>query len=129
MNWTIPLWGRQITRHTNSFTPLDQIPSFESIICNAELLISYAANAGIQLDDNDIKFLASAVEEYKTTGKHHTTSSIADVLCIYSRVASRLPIDPPTLIQFFFPIRLEQVAQPLREAAGHGWRRLAWCRS
>ena len=100
MNWTIPLWGRQITRHTNSFTPLDQIPSFESIICNAELLISYAANAGIQLDDNDIKFLASAVEEYKTTGKHHTTSSIADVLCIYSRVASRLPIDPPTLIQF-----------------------------
>jgi hypothetical protein len=27
------------------------------------------------------------------------------------------------------PIRLEQVAQPLREAAGHGQRRLAWCRS
>jgi hypothetical protein len=27
------------------------------------------------------------------------------------------------------PIRLEQVAQPPREAAGHGWRRLAWCLS
>jgi hypothetical protein len=27
------------------------------------------------------------------------------------------------------PIQLEQVAQPLREAAGHGWRRRAGCLS
>src|SRR5438477_6860058 len=54
--------------------------------------------------------------------------------CITSLMVAILMISPLHIVSVLgrhkrdLPIKLKQAVQPQREAAGRGWRRLAWCR-
>jgi hypothetical protein len=108
MSRVISRWWSQITRRTGSLATRDnkaQIPSFANTIHNTELIIAYATNAGIPLDNNDVTFLASAIEAFKKIDESQPNSlqifDHAAFLSVYRRVARELPIDPATLAPFF----------------------------
>jgi len=73
-------------------------------------MLSYAAMAGIALDDGDVKILANAAAEYRTAKDRSDYSglnnSYADILLAYGRVAQRLlPLTTFTLVRFFSGFR------------------------
>jgi hypothetical protein len=91
----IPDWVRQfftkITSRKRRFDPNAQLPSFENITRDAEVLLSYAATAGITLPESDLKILTVP----------HNHSQI-EVVSAYGRVADRLqPVTAFTLRRFF----------------------------
>src|SRR5438874_12978388 len=90
MNLAIPALRRHFSLGTmqSNGDPEVEILSFEIIIRDAELLLSYAATAGIPLNDNDVKVLAHAIQEYRTANKGDFNYS--DTLLSYSRVAKQL---------------------------------------
>lgn len=101
-----PWWRRMFSslRQSKVVYQRGEIPSFENIFPRAELLISYAATAGIALDDKDVKLLATKIEEYKTARKTSSTNNVdynyADVLSSYSRIAKQLlPVTAITLCE------------------------------
>ena len=109
MALTIPIWLRKLFP-PNEFDPKAQLPSFENIIRDAELLLSYAATAGKALNDSDVKILTSAVEEHGTAKKGAVDNSsnlnYSDVVLAYSRVAKQLlPVTAFTLRKFFLGFR------------------------
>jgi hypothetical protein len=94
-------WLRQLFTRIASwkpkrrFDPNAQLPSFENIERDAEVLLSYAATVGITLSEPDVKIL--------TDTKNHNK---LDVISAYSRVASRLlPVTAFTLRKFFLNYR------------------------
>jgi hypothetical protein len=77
------------------FNPNAQLPSFENIIQDAEVLLSYAATAGITLSDSDVATLTAARSADKK-----------DLIVSYSRIAAKLlPITAFSLRQFFSTYR------------------------
>jgi hypothetical protein len=97
MTSAIPAWWRWIfTRRTppKALNQEGEIPSFENIFPRAELLLSYAATAGIALNDGDVKLLTAEIGEYKAAERASTGNignhDFADILSSYSRVAKQL---------------------------------------
>ena len=106
---TIPVRLRRFL-FSNGFDVKAQLPSFENIVGDAELLLSYAATAGIALNDSDVKILTSAIEEYRKAQPGSLVNSrdlnYADIILAYSRVAKTLlPVTAFTLRQFFSGFR------------------------
>jgi hypothetical protein len=97
-------WHRFFSRTTpsNAVDPEAEIPSFETIIRDAELLLSYAATAGITLNDTDVNILTDTIQKYKAVRKTSIEDSphYADFLLSYSRIAKALlPITALTIRQ------------------------------
>jgi hypothetical protein len=106
---TLPFatWWRRIStmrRHPPTKAFQQDIPSFEHILPNAELLLSYAATAGKSLNDADIKILTDEIAKYKTSAKMSQDNGdaldYATILPVYSRVAKALlPVTATTLCE------------------------------
>jgi hypothetical protein len=99
MRLAIPVWLRQffirITSWKRKFDPNAQLPSFENISRDAEVLLSYAATAGVTLPESDLSIL--------TNPKTHNE---IEVVSAYSRVADRLlPVTAFSLRKFFSTYR------------------------
>jgi hypothetical protein len=66
MDLAIPLNWRQIfarTTPSDAVDPKAEIPSFEHIIQDAQLLLSYAATTGTTLNDVDVKILNDEIQK------------------------------------------------------------------
>jgi hypothetical protein len=80
--------------------PETEIPSFEHIIEDAQLLLSYAATDGTTLDEADVKILNDEIQ--KATVERSTYQDYTSVLLAYSRVAKQLlPVTAYTLRECF----------------------------
>jgi hypothetical protein len=106
MTLAIATWWRRIStgrRHPRTLALQQEIPSFEHILPNAELLLSYAATAGKSLNDADVKILTDEITKYKTTDKESYENSghnYATILSAYTRVAKHLlPMTAITLCE------------------------------
>ena len=103
MDLAIPLsWRQNFTQTTPSTAadPDSEIPSFERMIEDAELLLSYGATVGATLNDADVKILNDEIQKAAAdkSGSHNYTDS----LLAYSRVAKRLlPVTAYTLRECF----------------------------
>jgi hypothetical protein len=103
----IPAWWHRFFSRTtppNTVDPDTEIPSFKIIIRDAELLLSYAATAGITLNDTDVETLTSAIQESGAATNASIGNPVdlkyADVILSYSRVAKQiLPVTAFTLRQ------------------------------
>jgi hypothetical protein len=105
MNSAIPLQWLHFSRRTTQSSAIDsqtEIPSFETIIRDAELLISYAATAGITLADSDVKILLDAHKQYITSGEDTRNVHYTElVFSSYARVAKNLlPVTASTPRQY-----------------------------
>ncbi|HMD66154.1 MAG TPA: hypothetical protein VKG22_05835 [Stellaceae bacterium] len=103
MDLAIPHSWRQIfakTMPSQVVDPETEIPSFEHMIEDAQLLLSYAATVGATLNDADVKILNDEIQKTAVdkTGNHDYT----DALLAYSRVAKQLlPVTAYTLRECF----------------------------
>jgi hypothetical protein len=103
MDLAIPLNWRQIFTRTTPSDAVDrkaEIPSFEHIIQDAQLLLSYAATTGTTLNDVDVKILNDEIQKASVDklGNHNYT----DALLAYSRIAKQLlPVTAYTLRECF----------------------------
>jgi hypothetical protein len=103
MELAIPLNWRQIftrTTPSDAVNPKAEIPSFEHIIQDAQLLLSYAATTGTTLNDVDVKILNDEIQKASVDklGNHNYT----DALLAYSRIAKQLlPVTAYTLRECF----------------------------
>jgi hypothetical protein len=103
MDLAIPVGWRQFltaTAPSKDADPNIEIPSFESMIQDAQLLLSYAATAGTTLNDADVKILNDEIQKAATdkSGSHN----YADALLAYSRIAKQLlPVTAYTLRECF----------------------------
>src|SRR5215472_5788681 len=80
--------------------PKTEIPSFEHMIEDAQLLLSYAATTGATLNDADVKILNDEIQKAAAdkSGNHDYTGA----LLAYSRVAKQLlPVTAYTLRECF----------------------------
>jgi hypothetical protein len=81
----------KITSAKKRFDPNTQLPSFQNITQDADVLLSYAATAGITLSDSDVAILSAA-----------RSTEEKDLIPAYSRVAALLlPVTAFTLRKFF----------------------------
>src|SRR5271156_3921933 len=86
----------KITASNRKFDANGQLPSYANISQDAQVLLSYAATAGITPTDSDVGIL--------TVGLHSTQTK--DFLLAYGRVAVRLlPVTAFTLRKFFSTYR------------------------
>jgi hypothetical protein len=104
MNSAISLRWRHFFSRTAQSDAVDietEIPSFEIIIRDAELLISYAATAGIKLDDSNVKVLLEAYQQYMESGKNIRNVKYTDsIFSSYADVAKQLlPVTASTIRQ------------------------------
>jgi hypothetical protein len=103
MDLAIPATWRQIftrTTPSNAVDPETSIPSFENIIQDAQLLLSYAATTGVTFNDNDVKILNDEIQKTSIdkSGNHDYTAALLS----YSRVAKQLlPVTAYTLRECF----------------------------
>jgi hypothetical protein len=99
----IPASWRQVFAKTTPSKVVDpetEIPSFEHMIEDAQLLLSYGATVGATLNDADVKILNGEIQKAAadTSGNHDYT----DALVAYSRVAKQLlPVTAYTLRECF----------------------------
>ena len=99
----IPATWRQVFAKTTPSKVVDpetEIPSFEHMIEDAQLLLSYGATIGATLNDADVKILNGEIQKAAadTSGNHDYT----DALVAYSRVAKQLlPVTAYTLRECF----------------------------
>jgi hypothetical protein len=85
---------RSIISSEQRFDPNAQLPSFENIIRDAQVLLSYAATAGVTLSDSDVATLTAVgpADNLKTK----------EFILAYSKIAlPLLPVTAFTLRQFF----------------------------
>jgi tetratricopeptide (TPR) repeat protein len=91
-------------RRTFMRPPQGVLLSFDDIFPQAELLLSYAATAGIQLDRAEIQILTAKIEEYKAEKKGSVYIGIhsdSDALVAYTRVVKQLlPVTASTLHEY-----------------------------
>jgi len=103
MNLAIPLgWRRKATEAApwETADPETELPSFEHMIEDAQLVLSYAATVGASLNDADVKILNDEIQKAAAdkSGCHNYT----DALLAYSRVAKQLlPVTAYTLRECF----------------------------
>ena len=103
MDLAIPASWRQIfakTTPTKVVDPETEIPSFEHMIHDAQLLLSYAATVGATLNDADVKILNDEIQKATVdkSGNHNYT----EALLAYSRIAKQLlPVTAYTLRECF----------------------------
>ena len=95
-------WRQVFAKPTPSkvVDPETEIPSFEHMIEDAQLLLSYSATVGATLNDADVKILNGEIQKAAsdTSGNHDYT----DALVAYSRVAKQLlPVTAYTLRECF----------------------------
>jgi len=95
-------WRQVFAKTTPSkvVDPETEIPSFEHMIEDAQLLLSYSATVGATLNDADVKILNGEIQKAAadTSGNHDYT----DALVAYSRVAKQLlPVTAYTLRECF----------------------------
>jgi len=99
----MPASWRQVFAKTTPSKVVDpetEIPSFEHMIEDAQLLLSYGATVGATLNDADVKILNGEIQKAAadTSGNHDYT----DALVAYSRVAKQLlPVTAYTLRECF----------------------------
>jgi len=80
--------------------PQTEIPSFEHMIEDAQLLLSYAATDGASLDKVDVKTLNDEIQ--KAAVEKSANRDYTDALLAYSRVAKQLlPVTAYTLRECF----------------------------
>src|SRR5205807_3420612 len=92
---------------SHAFDLQAEIPSFENIIRDSELLVSYAAMAGTRVSDADVKTLTTAVEKYRkdpcispNEAGHDLITS--EILVSYNKVANQLlPVTTLGIRRFF----------------------------
>jgi len=99
MPLTTPVWVRQfftnITSRKRRFDPNAQLPSFQNIAQDGEVLLAYGATAGVTLSGPDVAILTAAASTPKS-----------ELILAYSRVAARLlPVTAFTLRKFFLNYR------------------------
>jgi hypothetical protein len=95
--------GNRTERTVPNTEPEAAPPSFENIIRDAELLLSYAATAGIELKDADVNILTDEIKQYKAT---RTASDETRVLTSYTNIANKiLPVTALTLKVCLFESR------------------------
>jgi hypothetical protein len=97
-----PRWRQTFARTTPAkvVDPESEIPSFEHMIDDAQLLLSYAATVGATLNDADVKILSDGIQKAAVdkSGSHDYT----DALLAYSRLAKQLlPVTAYTLRECF----------------------------
>ena len=83
--------NREYHKNVEDTAALRQVPSFDHILPNAELLLSYAAATGKTLREDDVKILTHEIERYKADNKEikhqNGNHNYATILHVYSRVA------------------------------------------
>jgi hypothetical protein len=103
MDLAIPLsWRQKATQTTPSKAadPETEIPSFEHMIEDAQLLLSYGATVGATLNDADVKILNDEIQ--KTAVDKSANHDYTDALLAYSRIAKQLlPVTAYTLRECF----------------------------
>ena len=102
MDLAIPLsWRQKFTQTTPSKAadPETEIPSFEHMIEDAQLLLSYGATVGTTLNDADVKILNDEIQKTVDKSANH---NYTDALLAYSRIAKLLlPVTAYTLRECF----------------------------
>ena len=102
MDLAIPLsWREKFTQTTPSKAadPETEIPSFEHMIEDAQLLLSYGATVGATLNDGDVKILNDEIQKALDKSANH---NYADALLAYGRIAKQLlPVTAYTLRECF----------------------------
>jgi hypothetical protein len=103
MNFGIPIWLRQIflkPTPSNIVDPETEIPSFETIIRDAELLLSYGAIIGLTLNDADVNILTVEIKKSKIEPRPPVDLNNSDTILAYSRLAKQLfPVTASTIRQ------------------------------
>jgi hypothetical protein len=88
--------------------PEPEMPTFEHMIKDAQLLLSYAATVGATLDDTDVKLLNDEIR--KAAADKSGAYDYSDALLAYSRVAKQLlPVTAYTLRECF--VRSRRIMQ------------------
>ncbi len=102
MDLAIPHSWRQIFAKTTPSKVVDpetEIPSFEHMIEDAQLLLSYAATVGATLNDTDVRILNNEIQKTADKSGNH---DYTEALLAYSRVAKQLlPVTAYTLRECF----------------------------
>jgi hypothetical protein len=104
MTLDIATWWRRISTkrgHPRTIAPEREIPSFEHILPSAEVLLSYAATAGISLNDADVKILTDEIAKHETAAHDNSGDhDYAIIIPAYTRVAKAiLPVTAITLCE------------------------------
>ena len=111
MDMAIPVSWRQIFARPASSEAVDpepEIPTFEHMIKDAQLLLSYAATVGTTLNDADVKLLNDEIR--KAAADKSGTYDYSNALLAYSRVAKPLlPVTAYTLRECF--VRSKRIMQ------------------
>ena len=103
MDLAIPPRWRQIFAKTTTPRPFDpeaEVPSFQHMIEDAQLLLSYAVTVGATLNDADVKILNDEIQ--KAAIDKSANHNYTDALLAYSRIAKQLlPVTAYTLRESF----------------------------
>jgi hypothetical protein len=103
MDFAIPVSWRNLypkAASSEEFHPKGNLPSFENLISDAQLLLSYAATTGASLNDDDVKILNDEIQ--KAAGDKSGSHDYTNALLAYSRVAKQLsPVTAYTLRECF----------------------------